>query len=217
MASKGSNAILFEVDSVIDKEISVLNFIKHEYSDYYKDTSLFDMIEILSSTLESFKYFRINGISNLFYSLTKDVDYALSRNLLNNIYEQYEEEILDKYMVTTDMVSLIRAYGKAGNGIVKSAIRCDTNKQQAVLQEMFPNANIIVAPRTSIDTDDYGRFIFGDCKNLFDYDFDKPKSILIMNFRENFSEDDITLLNPELVIRFGDIHSIEVISAYNNF
>lgn len=216
MASKGFNAILFEADSVIDKEISVLNFIKHEYSDY-RDIPFLDMIKILSSTLESFKYFRINGITNLFYSLTKDVDYTFSRNLLNNIYEQYEEEILKKYMVTTDMASLIRAYGKAGNGIIKSTIRCDTNKQQAALQDMFPNANIIVTPRTSINTDDYGRFIFGDCKSLFDYDFDKPKSILIMNFRENFSDDDITLLNPELVIRFGDIHSIEVISAYNNF
>ena len=40
--------------------------------------------------------------------------------------------------------------------------------------------------------------------------------ILILNFRENFTLEDNTLLIPELVISLGDINNIEVIPAFNN-
>ena len=51
---------------------------------------------------------------------------------------------------------------------------------------------------------------------IIEYTLLEPKSILILNFRENFTDEDSTMLRPELVINLGDVHDINVISAYRD-
>ena len=78
----------------------------------------------------------------------------------------------------------------------------------------MPEVFVEKCPASEIDMGKYSRLITGYYKNALMYELEEPKSILIVNFRENFTEKDITMLQPELVIRLGDIHDIQIISAY---
>ena len=68
--------------------------------------------------------------------------------------------------------------------------------------------------RKDVDLTKYNRVIVGNYKHALMYDYPGPKSIVVLNFSENYSEDDFTLLSPELVINLGDIHDVEIMSAY---
>ena len=62
----------------------------------------------------------------------------------------------------------------------------------------------------------YGRLIVGDVMDSLEYVFEEPKSIVTLDFRENMSKDDITLIRSEPIIMLGDINEFTVISAYRS-
>lgn len=139
------------------------------------------------------------------------------KDLLEVLWDRDKDEILSKnYAINTSMINLIKGYSQAGNGVIKTTVRCDDEIQKKYVKSLLSDQAIEVCSRTDLDMSKYARLVIGYYKHAGEYMLKEPKSILVLNFRENFSQDDITLLNPELVISFGDIHDIEVISAFRD-
>lgn len=215
MAFKGFNSILFDIDSVIDIEISYIKFMAHEYRDIAIND--FDKHKILYTKNEDLEFERMYGTEDLFSSIILPTcKYKSSyEKVFKLLVERDEEEVL-KFAHFTAMKNLINAYRKAGDGVIKTAILCENKTQKDFISKTFPNTPIEFCSRSEANMGKYTRLICGNYKHALEYNLEEPKSILIVNFRENFTENDITLLRPELVISLGDIHDIEVISAYRN-
>lgn len=216
MPFKGFNSILFDFYSLIDIELSYINFMAHEFRDYTLDK--FDKHKILYTPIEDLKFERVFGTEDVFESMITHEELKKNyKDLLEVLWDRDKDEILSKnYAVNTSMINLIKGYSQAGNGVIKTTVRCDDEIQKEYVKSLLSDQAIEVCSRTDLDMSKYARLVIGYYKHAGEYMLKEPKSILVLNFRENFSQDDITLLNPELVISFGDIHDIEVISAFRD-
>lgn len=215
MAFKGFNNILFDFYSLVDIELSLIKFIKGEYRDI--ELKYLDKHKILYNEDSNWIFERQFGKEDVFKSLITDTaSKQKSHDILVSIIQENEEEILQKYAFRTAIHVLINAYKKAGEGIIRTAIQCETQAEKDYILRTYPNTPIEFGKRESIDMGKYARLIVGDYRDALKYNLEEPKSIQILNFRENFNEKDSTQLKPELIIKFGDIHDITVISAYRD-
>ena len=213
MPAEGQNCILFDFDSIIDIHISVIKWMAVEFKEY--QLPMFDKYKIMNMSIEEMKFERLYSTEGLFRSLIKDPTMKPRfREIVDEFYNKYEEEIIT-HAEFTIMPTLISAYKKAGNGIIKCFVRCDNELQKKFVEDNVSGSpTVFVSSREEVDTSKYGRIISGDAFRIMEYKFYDPKSIVVLNYRENFSPKDITLITPELLINLGEIHSVEAISAY---
>lgn len=214
---KTINTVLFDFDSVIDIELSVIRYIDHE--NWHKTLDWIDKKSFarFKSTTDLASR-RMNAPSDLFKSIIKD-GYPINYNeLMYSIWNRDKDIIIKNNLyVITDMVDLIQAYKKAGDGIVKTAVRVDDNLEENLIKHVVPGgANTITQSRDEINLEPYSRIICGDYRNVFKFHYKQPKSIVVLNYRDNFSDDDITLIRPELIINLSELHEISVVPAYKN-
>lgn len=213
--SKGFNSVIFDFDSIVDKELSVIKFLRGEY----KDTAIgwFDKNKVICADDEYIRFHRCYKKESIFKSII--IDDSMKNNsdqIMNLIFDRDQADIFNHgYAYNTSMINLISAYKKAGNGTIRTAIRCDNEDQKKYIESIM-DTDILVKPRKDVDMSKYARLIVGRYTSALEYILNEPKSILVLNFSENFSKDDFTLLNPELVIKLGDIHDIGVISAFRD-
>ena len=208
------NSVLFDFYSLIDREISTIKFLAGEY----RETALqnFDKHRVLYTSDLDWKLARTQNKDDVFKSLMIGDEFKQhSESVLNALWADYEMYILGKYAFKTNATTLISAYSKIGRGdIVKIAVYCENEAQKKFVTQEFPSVAIETGERKDVDLTKYNRVIVGNYKHALMYDYPGPKSIVVLNFSENYSEDDFTLLSPELVINLGDIHDIEIMSAY---
>jgi len=213
---KGFNSVLFDFDSIIDREISLIRFIAAEYKDSTGINSFIDIDAIANMDIDIMRLKRIYGNEDLFRSLlVGDANKDNYESIINILFDRDQKEIFEGgYAFNTIMTTLISAFRKAGNGVIRTTIRCDNEQQKEYIRTFDREVSIIVKERKNVDTSKYGRLIVGHYKSALEYKLEEPKSIAVLNFRENFDSRDNILLNPELVISLGDIHKIEIISAF---
>lgn len=216
MPSKGFNSILFDFDSIVDKELSLLKFFYAVYRDSSFIDDFMDIRKMIGVSDDTLKFERMYGKDSLFNKLlTKQENKDRYEDLINLFFDRDQKDIFNGgHAFTTAMVIMLSAYKKAGNGIIKTAVRCDNQDQVDFLHSIDRSITAIISDREDVCMSKYGRLIVGHYSNALKYNLEEPKSILILNFRENYNADDNTLLNPELVINLGDMHDIRVISAY---
>lgn len=218
MPSKGFNSILFDFDSVIDIELSIIRWIATEYRD--EKLEKFDKYRLLYTSLEDMKFLRILGYygQDFFRSLIIDREYQDKyKDVLKSIYNEYSNEILaENNIIKTSMHSLIRAYAKAGNGTIFTAIRCSNDIEEKCIRSFDKDVYIEKCERKDVDMSKYARLVIGDALGCMEYVIKEPKSIAILDFRENMAKDDITLIRPEPIVMLGDINEFTVISAYRS-
>ena len=213
MAFKGFHSILFDFYSLIDAKISLNHFIKGEYRD--AELRHLNKHMILYTEDSEWIWKRQFGVEEVFKSLILDDEAKTrSKDIFDELFKENEEEILEKYPYETVIPVLIKAYEKAGEGTIRTAVRCETEAQKKYIEKHYPSTPIEFNKAEDVDLSKYGRFVVGDYHSALKYRPAEPKSILVLNFRENFNEKDSTQLKPELIIKFGDIHDIGVISAY---
>ena len=210
MANAGFNSILFEFESIVDKELSIISYLIKRYS----DVGGLKLTEMKQTGLHRLKLDRIYNPSSTLKSYMVNQDRDIDE-WIRLFISNYEEEVLNEAAVFTDSLKLLEGYKEIGNGVIKTTVRCDNKIEACFIRSKF-NIGTIIKDRKYLDSSNYGRFIFSNYKQALDYDFKEPKSILIQNFRENFTLENSTLLNPELVIALGDIHDISVIPAFYN-
>ena len=208
MPSKGANSVLFDFWSLIDKEITAIRYCMDNYP-YFIDL---DKLKCLS--IPNLEYQRMYGKVDLFNSLIKIREYKdREQEVIDMLFTRDEKEILDpKYVFNTLMVNLINAYKKTGNGVIKSTIRCDDEIQRDYILSVCKDANVIISERKDIDTTLYGRVIVSYYKDALEYDFPNPTSIIVLKYAENMKDN---ILNPELIINFGDVNKIGTASPFN--
>lgn len=218
MAFKGFNSVLFEFNTVVDKKLSLINWFNIRHNG---DIKFFNK-EFIKSSIESLKVKRILGIRDILVDATEVVDkddpsvHETCKVILDSAWNDYEEDLLN-HAVITDIPHLLRGYLMAGDGTIKGTVRCDTQAQaDFITRVVSKDTPVIVTPREEVDMAKYTRLVIGEYFEAYQYKLYEPKSILIANYRENFHRDNITLLNPELVINLGDINDIAVIAVYRN-
>lgn len=217
------NTVLYDIYSIIDIEASIYKFLV-ENEEVAKDLS--EIIDIDSYNIhkkikkddKSIEFNRMNNPYGLLRQFIKPMELNQYLSLRDTLYESLKEVILqDKYAVFTRAETLISAYNKAGNGVVQNYILCNDSKEKQFLQQRGINATYIIGKHEEIEMQDkYSRIISGDFRFLLKVNYGGPKSIVILNYRENFLEEDMTILRPELVILLGDIHDIKVFQAYSS-
>jgi hypothetical protein len=165
---------------------------------------------------DTLKFERMYGSESIFRKLlVRQEDKDRYETLINLFFERDQKDIFEgDYAFKTAMLTIISAYKKAGNGMIKTAVRCDNQNQVDFLRTIDRDIVAFISDREDVFMSKYGRLVVGHYASAMKYNFNEPKSILILNFRENYNSKDNTLLNPELVINLGDIHDIRVISAY---
>lgn len=216
MQSKGFNSILLDFFSVVDMELSLINFIVNEYKNSKLKFFNLEKINYIKNTNDLIKA-RSNNEIGLFETIFVNTTNKDIHNIMMKLYYDNESIILDKYAVTTNMKILIRAYQVAGGGAIKTTVRCDNETQKKFIQTTIGSTSIIICEREKVDMDNYGRLVIGYYRDALQYECESPKSILILDHRENFQKEDSTILQPELIINLGDIHSIKITWAYNKY
>lgn len=217
MPNQSLNHVLFDIDSIIDIEISIILYIDH---------MKWDSLDLKWLNVEKFykwkntnqlAFNRSNGTKSPFTSIVND-GYD-PYDIMNTIWDRDHDVIINGNMVfITDMIDLVKAYNKVGdNTIVSCVVVEDEIIKKFLLENGLLPHNIIISKREDIDLKKYGRIVVGNYKRLFNYKFTEPKSILLLNYRENYTDDDINVLRPELIINFGDINEIAITKAYKIF
>lgn len=218
MPFKGFNSIIFDFDSIIDIEASLIKyFTRLDMRDYIPMITFIDMNKALLLNDDNIKFERLYGKEDLFSSLLLNPDHKkVYRELIQKFFERDQKDILEGgFAFKTSMPILLTAYKKAGNGIIKTVVRCDNQDQvDFIHREIDSSINTIIATRDKVDTDKYGTLIVGYYADALEYNIDDPKIIEVLSFRENFDKDNSTMLNPELIINLGDVNDIKIISAY---
>ena len=209
-----NNSILFDFDSIVDIELSTILWIRAVYRD--SDLPNFDKHKIMYTPIDNFKFDRCLSSEGLFKSLIiDDSNKERSEEILSKIYEANEEEIL-KYASITSCKALINGYKTAANGVIHCCVRVDNDVEKKFIEDLFEHSiPVYKEARKDFDMGPYTRLIAGYYKNAMEYKL-KMKSVMILDFRENFDEKDITCLNPELIIRLGDMNHLGVMSAYTS-
>ena len=218
MPFKGFNSIIFDFDSIIDIEASLIRyFTRRDMRDYIPMINFIDMNKALLLNDDNIKFERLYGKEDLFSSLLLNTDHKkVCRELIQKFFERDQKDILEGgFAFKTSMPILLTAYKKAGNGIIKTVVRCDNQDQvDFIHREIDSSINTIIATRDKVDMDKYGTLIVGYYTDALEYHIDDPKIIEVLSFRENFDKDNSTMLNPELIINLGDVNDIKIISAY---
>ena len=222
--AKGQNSILFDIDSIIDKEGSIIKASRDIYlslpddceeKEYMKNSYVIDALEKITD--ENIKNARIN-ILNPFKLLLSDSYKPNWKFIMEKTYETRKKEILDQYVLTTEMVPLIKVYRAAGKGVITSTIRIDPDDDitKEYIENILPGTPIISSNREDVDLDKYGRIVTGSTRSMLQYKIEDPKSLLILSYRENYLKDDDKVLDPELIVNLGDINEIRITSPYKN-
>lgn len=212
MPFKGFNSILFDFSAIVDIKLSLIKYLIGEYP----DNTNFDIKRFKQMSDSDLKRKRVFGVTDIFQDFLSDHYLIENYEAFYDMLIERDTDIIlsDKYVTPTSMPILINAYRKAGEGTIKTAIRCYNKYERDYIRKILPEATIEYCSRKDTNMGKYTRLIVGNWNHALEYTFEEPKSILVLNFRENFADTDITMLRPELVISLGDIHSIDVVSAY---
>lgn len=216
MPFKGFNSILFDFDSLIDKEISLIKYFIGEYRENVFILDFMDMPKAMSLNNDNLRFERLYGSDDLFKSLLFHQSHKDQyEELIKQFFERDQKDIFEKgYAFQTTMPILISAYKKAGNGIIKTAVRCDNQDQVDYLKKIDRDINAFISERKDVNMSLYGRLFVGNWQTALEYEYEEPKSIVLLNFRENFDKKDSTILKPELIINLGDVNKLEIASAF---
>lgn len=216
MPTKGFNCVLFDFDSIVDKETTLLKYFYAVFKDSTQMNQFMDIHELTGVTDDVLKFARMYGKRSLFQELLiKQEDKDRYETLIDLFFDRDQKDIFDNgYAFKTIMINLLFAYKKAGGGFINTTVRCDNQDQVDFLHKIDDSINTIISKREEVDMSKFSRFVVGNYKSAFQYRLNEPKSILILNFRENYDVGDSTTLKPELIINLGDINDIRIASAY---
>lgn len=201
------NSLLIDFDAIVDYKIGIINLFRKLNANNINEEYVY---------LHDLDFFKLDHI----YSTEDIVKKALSENVRDD-YERLTEEFLhgeyeaDIYKLSTPTVvaNMIRGYQLTGN-IIKMDILCYTDKQKAFINKVLPNVSTIT--KENIDLDQYGRIILGYIKSLKLFENPVMKNFLIVNFRENFEENDNEVLKAEYILPIMDLNKFGMIDSYNN-
>ena len=214
-----TNNVIFDFSAIVDIEMSIFKFLLKNKDIVYElkeviDIDKYNICREKNHTKEFLMHNRIQGPHGLLREFIKPMRLSEYLSLRDTLYETLQNVILtDEYAEFTRAKTVISAYNKTGNGVIQSTILCSAEEKKFL--QKYIQANYLVDIHENIDMKDRSRIVSGDFRNLLKVKFEGPRSIVILDYRENFLEEDKTIPRPELVITLGDIHDIKVFQTYN--
>lgn len=225
MPSRDHNSMLFEFDSIIDMELSVVHFIQKNY-DTMQNPKWFDK-SVLYQSDDVLKPMQIYNDNAYKLPVLKNIfkpEYKKNR-IIESVYsiilKRYYKDILNENIVVyTAMKKYIKTcFSTAKEAGIRIGIVCSADEEKDLLSRIFPGITIIQGQRNEIDLSLYGRIVIGDIKTLYKY-IDKnkehpgAKNFLILNYRKNFEKEDSSLLIARIVVIFKDVNEFEIANTY---
>lgn len=208
--SSHHNRVLFEFLSLIDLQMSIVKYV----AGFGAELTNFDVAKAKSYTDEEMKRMRKEGPC-LTDTIIKNDSFKGNDGIELFRMDQYFKDMIKTNSIEpTLMQRLVKMYHKAGSGIISTAVRCDNDIEAAYVRERFPETTIELCEPAKVDMEKYGRIVASHFMQPIRYRYKGPRSIVVLDFRENFTKKDSTLLHPELIISLGDIHSITVAQAH---
>lgn len=218
MATKGFNCILFDFDSIVDKEASLMKYFYGVFKGSKEMNQFMEIDELKGVTDDVLKFARMYGKKSMFQELLiKQEDKDRYRTLIELFFDRDQKDIFDNnYAITTAMLYLLLAYKKAGGGFISTTVRCDNQDQVDFIHDNINRSiSTIISKREEVDMSKYANLVVGYYRSAFQYDLKEPKNITILSFVENYDiADDGVKLKPDLIIGLGDVNDIRIASAY---
>ena len=117
--------------------------------------------------------------------------------------------------VFTGMRRLLNVYLEDPNNLVDATVLCKDEQQQRIIKEFIPRADkILVAPRNRVKVLNFSRIVLAEPKQTLEFRNPITVDFMVLNYRENYSEDDASLIDPEVLMRICDVNKITIAKAY---
>lgn len=185
------NRVLFDFESIVDLKLSRIR--KYLIEDCGK--AIID-----EGQMDQFKFNRMYVYQDplsLFPSIDKTED-------ISN----------PEYPVFTGMRTLADQYKNHSNSLIDPVVLCRDQFQQRIIKNSIQNIKVLVAPRDKIKTFNFARIVLANPKDALEFRDPITVDFMVLNFRENFSERDPTLLPMEVLIQVGDVNRFSIAKAY---
>ena len=117
--------------------------------------------------------------------------------------------------VFTGMRRLLNVYLEDPNNLVDATVLCKDEQQQRIIKEFIPRADkILVAPRNRVKVLNFSRIVLAEPKQTLEFRNPITVDFMVLNYRENYSKDDASLIDPEVLMRICDVNKITIAQAY---
>ena len=194
MATKNSNndkkrnRVLFDFESIVDLKLSAIR--KH----------------ITETTGYPIQDFELNRYK--FERMYSDLE------ILNSIDTSTQDFYHPEYPVFTSMRVLLNQYLSTGNGIIYPKVLCKDSIQQRIIKDSFPEVKVLVGSRNQVKTINFARIIVGEAKQILEFKNPITLDFMMLNYRDNFTKEDMSIIDTDVLIKIGDINKFTIAKAY---
>ena len=185
---KKRNRILFDFESIVDIKLSAVR--KH-------------VIETTGYPIQDFELaaYKINRM----YS---------KRDILENIDTSTQDLLHPEYPVFTSMQVLLNMFLRDYNGMVSPKVLCKDAIQQRIIKDSFPEVKTLVGSRDQVKTINFARIVVGEAKHILEFKNPVTVDFMILNYRENFTDKDSSIIDPEVLVNVGDVNKFTIVKTY---
>ena len=185
---KKRNRILFDFESIVDIKLSAVRKYITESTGY----------PINDFELGTYKFNRMNSM--------KDV--------LDGIDISEYDLLHPDYPVFTSMRVLLNRFMRDYTGIISPKVLCKDAIQQRIIKDSFPNVKTLVGTRDQVKTINFARIVVGEAKHILEFKNPITVDFMMLNYRENFTKEDSSIIDPDVLIKIGDVNRFTIIKAY---
>lgn len=185
---KKRNRILFDFESLVDIKLSAVR--KHVI-----DTTGYPIQDFELAT------YKINRM----YS---------NRDILENIDTSTQDLLHPEYPVFTSMRVLLNTFLRDYNSMVLPKVLCKDTIQQRIIKDSFPEVKTLVGSRDQVKTINFARIVVGEAKHILEFKNPITVDFMMLNYRENFTDKDPTIIDPDVLVAVGDVNKFTIVKTY---
>ena len=185
---KKRNRILFDFESIVDIKLSALR-------KYIIETTGYPVSDF---ELGTHKFNRMHSM--------KDV--------LENIDTSTQDLLHPEYPVFTSMQVLLNRFLRDYNGMISPKVLCKDAIQQRIIKDSFPDVKVLMGTRDQVKTINFARIVVGEAKHILEFKNPITVDFMMLNYRENFTKDDPKVIDPEVLVRIGDVNKFTIVKTY---
>lgn len=195
--AKRRNKVLFDIDCIIDWDLTIINYYKHHQNKLDSKQK-----EFINQPMADIKWMRMYGDIDQLDELGADI--AISK------------VDLIPYAITTSMETLYKTYNGYNVGtIIKAKIRCNDEIEAQFIKKRMPRADVLIAPRSKVHAGDYTRIILMNARDALEYINDKVIDYMICNVRL-YMDKEMPEMPPRDVALLLDIDDFTIAKMYTD-
>lgn len=194
---KKRNRVLFDFESIVDVKLSYINHLK---SIRTRPEGVDNMA--LRDSMENFKFRRMYVSTDIISSVFKDGKSPEDPNLLH-----------PKNPIFTSMKLLVSESLNTGAGIIRPTVLCKDQFQERIIKNTIPSVRTLIGLRSQVKTINFSRIVLGDINHILDFKNPVTVDFMILNFRENMSEEDREIIG-KVAFLYGDVNEFTIVKAY---